>query len=231
MTVTNDYKTVAIDGPAASGKSTTARLVAEKLGWLYLDTGAMYRSVALKVLRENIPLDDADRIARAAEEADIHLITGDTGVRVKLDGDDVTYDIRTAQVDTAVGPVCEVPEVRELLVALQRRTGERGNLVAEGRDMGTVVFPNAFLKFFMQASVEERALRRRRELAKRGLDRPLKDIRDDIVRRDQRDSLRSNSPLKKADDALVIDTTRMTIAEQVDFVMERIKEKELDAGE
>ncbi|MBN2417483.1 (d)CMP kinase [bacterium] len=227
---THYYKTVTIDGPAASGKSTTARLVAEKLGWIYLDTGAMYRSVALKVLRAGMSLEDTAGIARAAEEADIRLIPDSRGTRVILDGQDVTHDIRTADVDRAVGPVCEVPRVRELMVALQRTAGERGDLVAEGRDMGTVVFPDAFLKFYMQATVEERALRRKRELAGRGIERPLDEIRDDIVRRDARDSQRSNSPLKRAEDACDIDTTRMSIAEQVKFVTEQIKLKERDSG-
>lgn len=224
------YKTVVIDGPAASGKSTTARLTAGRLGWIYLDTGAMYRSVALKVLKEGIGLDDTAAIAAAAARTDILLQPSGDGLQVLLDGENVTDDIRTAEVDSAVGPVCEVPEVRELLVAYQRRIGLRGNLVAEGRDMGTVVFPDAFLKFFMKASVEERAARRKIELDARGIHRALEEIKSEIVRRDTRDSARDHSPLVRAPDALLIDTTDMTIDEQVSFIIERIQKKEQETG-
>jgi cytidylate kinase len=197
-------------------------MVAERLGWLYLDTGAMYRAMAVKVLRRGIPLDDTSSIGRLAGEMEIVLHPSDDGTRVCIDGEDVTSDLRTPEIDRCVGPVCEVPEVREAMVALQRRIGGAGNVIAEGRDMGTVVFPDADLKFFMLASLESRAERRRADLARQGIEVLLEDVMSDIRRRDQRDAGRPQSPLKKAKDAVIIDTTHMSIQEQVDFVVEHI---------
>ena len=216
---------VTIDGPAASGKSTTARMVAQKLGWLYLDTGAMYRALTLKVLRKKIPLDNTEGIGRLAETTKIDLLPSDENTKVFLDGEDVSMDIRVPQVDKAVGPVCEVPAVREVMVASQRKLGEKGNIVAEGRDMGTVVFPNADLKFFMVASLKERAKRRQKDLARQGINISLENIMKEIERRDQRDSNRKNSPLRKAKDAIVIDTTEMSIEQQITFVIDKIQQK------
>jgi len=216
---------VTIDGPAASGKSTTARMVAEKLGWLYLDTGAMYRALTLKVLQRKISLDNTEEIGRLAKTTKIELTPSNKGTKVLLDGKDVSMDIRLPQVDKAVGPVCEVPAVREIMVASQRKLGEKGNIVAEGRDMGTVVFPNADLKFFMVASLKERAKRRQKDLAQQGINVSVEDLMNEIERRDQRDSNRKNSPLKKASDALVIDTTGLSIEEQITFVINKIQQK------
>lgn len=217
---------VVIDGPAASGKSTTARKVAEKLGWFYLDTGAMYRAVTVKVLRNGIPLDDSKAIAETAEKMKIQLKPCKEGLKIEVDDEDVTSAIRTPEVDRAVGPVCEVAKVREILVRKQQEIGASGHVIAEGRDMGTVVFPNADLKFYMIASVDERAKRRQKDLKKQGIEISLKEIKSEIQRRDQRDSTRSNSPLMQAEDALQIDTTKLKIDEQANRIIDRIMKKQ-----
>jgi cytidylate kinase len=217
---------VVIDGPAASGKSTTARKVAEKLGWFYLDTGAMYRAVTVKVLQNRIPLDDSKAIAETVEKMKIQLKPGRKGLKIEVDDKDVTSEIRTPEVDWAVGPVCEVAKVREILVRKQQEIGASGHVIAEGRDMGTVVFPNADLKFYMIASVDERAKRRKKDLEKQGIEISLKEIKSEIQRRDQRDSTRSNSPLMQAEDAVRIDTTKLKIDEQVDRIIDRIMKKQ-----
>jgi len=216
---------VTIDGPAASGKSTTARLVAQRLNWLYLDTGAMYRSIALKVVNQGIELDDDKNIGRTAREADINLRQSDTGIRVFLDGEDVSEKIRTPEIDRAVGPVCEVGEVRRILVEHQRKAAEEGNIIAEGRDMGTVVFPDADLKFFMRASLQARTERRLRDMRERGESLSQQQVQEEIERRDKRDSERANSPLKQADDAIVLDTSQLSIEDQVLFVIDAIRGK------
>jgi CMP/dCMP kinase len=198
---------------------------AERLGWLYLDTGAMYRAVALKVLRLSIPLTDAGSISRAAAEAVILLRPSPRGLTVLLDGVDVTSDIRTPEVDRAVGPVCEIPAVREVLVPQQRQFAEKGNLITDGRDQGTVVFPDADLKFYVTASLEERAKRRKKDQEDKGFSVSLEDLARDIEERDGRDSRREHSPLRRADDAVVLDTTGMTIEEQVDRICGAIREK------
>jgi CMP/dCMP kinase len=199
--------------------------VAERLGWLYLDTGAMYRAVALKVLRLSIPLTDIGSISRAAAEARILLRPSPGGLTVFLDGEDVTSDIRAPEVDRAVGPVCEIPAVRDVLVPQQRQFAEKGNLVTDGRDQGTVVFPDADLKFYVTASLEERARRRKRDQERKGIRVSLDDLARDIEERDGRDSRRQHSPLRRADDAAVLDTTGMTIDEQVDRICAAIRGK------
>ena len=215
---------VAIDGPAASGKSTTARLVARAMGWLYMDTGAMYRAVTLKVLRERVPLGDPRAIGALAEKTSVELVPASDGVRVVLDGEDVTAAIRTPAVDGAIGPVCEVSKVRTLLVDQQRRLAQAGNAVAEGRDVGTVVFPRADFKFFMTASLDARAARRQKDLEQQGIAVSLKSLKADIERRDRRDSARIQSPLVPADDAVHVDTSGMTVDEQVRTVLDRIRQ-------
>lgn len=214
---------VALDGPAASGKSTTARMLARKLGWLYLDTGAMYRAMTVKVLREKIPLDDPSAIGAMAEKTDVDLVPKSNGTQVFLDGQDVTEAIRTPEVDKAIGPVCEVPKVRQILVEHQRRLAEGRNVVAEGRDMGTVVFPDADYKFYVTASIGERASRRKKDLEKQGIDIPIDELKRDIERRDFRDSSRSNSPLAQTDDSVLLDTSGLSPEEQVRFILKRMK--------
>jgi cytidylate kinase len=216
-------RVVAIDGPAASGKSTTARLLAQKLGWLFLDTGAMYRAVTVKVLKAKIPLDDAAAIGAMAQNTTVELVPASNGTKVFVDQKDVTGLIRTPEVDRAIGPVCEVPAVRDIMVRLQRRLAAGKNVVAEGRDMGTIVFPNADLKIFMTASVEERVVRRQRDMTRQGLSVALDELMDDITRRDRRDSTRENSPLVPARDAVTLDTSTLSVDEQVQFIAGKLK--------
>jgi len=220
----NSEPIITIDGPAASGKSTTARRVAARMGWLYLDTGAMYRALALKALRDGIDLNDCRAIAEMALDTDIRLEQSSGGARIFLNGKEVTDEIRTPEVDAAVGPVCEVPEVRESMVALQREMGRNGGVVAEGRDMGTVVFPGAELKFYMQASIEARARRRQLDFMRQGRRVNVDQLKQEIEKRDFRDSTRHHSPLKQADDAELIDTSEMTVDEQVERIIQRIQE-------
>jgi len=212
---------VTIDGPAASGKSTTARIVAKRLGWLYLDTGAMYRALTVKVLQEHIALDDKIKISELAAAVNIELTASGNGVRVFLDGREITSEIRHPDVDRAVGPVCEISQVREIMVTLQRKIA-RGSVIAEGRDMGTVVFPDADLKFFIVASLKERAKRRQKDIAKQGIEISVENLMDQINERDHRDSTRENSPLVKAEDSILLNTTTLTVEKQINFVLEHI---------
>jgi CMP/dCMP kinase len=185
----------------------------------------MYRAVALTVLRKSIPLSDAERVAKIAGDVRIRLSPSPDGMRVLLDGEDVTSQIRTPEVDRAVGPVCEIPEVRDILVPQQRDFAEKGNLITDGRDQGTVVFPDADLKFYVTASLEERAKRRKKDQEGKGIHIPMADLMRDIEERDSRDSRRLYSPLRRADDAALLDTTGMTIDEQVRFIADRIRRK------
>jgi len=200
---------IAIDGPVGSGKSTLARRVAALLGYTYIDTGAMYRSVALKALRRQISLDDTTQLTSLARETRIDLRAEDGTQRVFLDGEDVTVAIRTPEVAQAASKIAVVPALRKVLVAEQRRAGERGGVVMEGRDIGSVVFPDAQLKIFLTASPEIRAERRWREHQQKGdaidIARTLEEVRE----RDRRDRERSASPLVQAHDAVLVDSTAM----------------------
>jgi cytidylate kinase len=200
---------IAIDGPVGSGKSTLARRVAELMGYVYIDTGAMYRSIALKALRRGVSLEAADPLTALAGDTRIDLRAQGAGQQVFLDGEDVTSAIRTPEVAQAASKVAVVPGVRRVLVAEQRRAGGRGGVVMEGRDIGTVVFPDAELKIFLTASPEVRADRRWREHQQKGdaidLARTLEEIRE----RDRRDREREDSPLVRAKDAVVVDSTAM----------------------
>ncbi len=209
---------IAVDGPAGSGKSTTAKQLAQRLNYLYLDTGAMYRAFTLKVLRKKIDSDDSDTLAKLAAQTEIKLIPNASGIRVYLDGEDVTDLIRTPEIDRAISKVSRVKAVRDRMVTLQRKIGESGGIVAEGRDIGTVVFPNADVKIFLVASPEERARRRKEELQAKGMNILLEEVLQDIKRRDEIDSTREISPLKKAGDAIEVDTTDLSIDEQVDRI-------------
>ncbi|MBN2104115.1 (d)CMP kinase [bacterium] len=214
---------ITLDGPAASGKSTTARLVAQRLGWLYLDTGAMYRGLAVKAVRKGIPLTDPVSIGAMAKQTKMHMLQDDSaGMQIFVDEEDVTDQIRTPEIDKAVGPVCEVPEVRDEMVRLQRAMAKCGHLVTEGRDMGTVVFPNADLKFYIIASIDARAKRRQIDMKQRGIRLSLDALQKDIQQRDERDSQREHSPLCPADDARQINTSEMTIDEQVNEVLQQV---------
>lgn len=215
---------IAIDGPAASGKSTTAKLVAERLGYLHIDTGAMYRAITLKVVEEKIPLDAVDRIQQLAERTNIQLERRDGQHRVFLDGRDVTEAIRSPEITKRVSLISSYPPVRSVMVREQRRMAEAGGVVLEGRDIGTVVLPNADLKIFMTADVAERARRRKKELEDAGVRVDEEALRVEIEERDKKDSTRETSPLRKAPDAIVLDSSRLTVEQQVEFIVQRAKE-------
>ena len=215
---------IAIDGPAGSGKSTTARIVAERLGLLHIDTGAMYRAVTLKVLEAGLKLDDQDAIARLLKSTEVELRQVGTVRRVILDGKDVTDRIRDPDVTRAVSAVSRVRKVREAMVRQQRALGAVSGVVLDGRDIGTVVFPDADLKIFLVASLDKRAERRRTELLESGMDAPLGTLKQEIERRDDLDSSREESPLRRAPDAMELDTSNLTIDEQVELVVNKAKE-------
>ncbi|HDL17570.1 MAG TPA: (d)CMP kinase [Bacteroidetes bacterium] len=215
---------VTIDGPAGSGKSSTAQRVSEKLNYLYLDTGAMYRAITLKVIRGGIPSSQPEAVVRLLAETKITLRENDHSLIIYLDGEDVSELIRSPRVDVEIGWVCQLPEVRDRMVALQREIGREGGIVAEGRDMGTVVFPDAECKFYMVAGVEERGRRRWLQMQKRGIDISLEEIIADIRRRDKIDSERELSPLRRADDAVEIDTGNMTLEQQTEFIVQTVQE-------
>ncbi len=216
---------IAIDGPAASGKSTTAKRVASVLGYLHIDTGAMYRAIALKVLRHKIEPSDSSSIAALASSTSVQLQLHNGNVDVLLDGILVNEEIRSPEVTNIVSAVSAVSRVRELMVNEQRAMGKNGGIVLEGRDIGTVVFPSAELKIFMIADARERAVRRQKEMQGKGVAVDLDNLKNEIAERDRIDSTREASPLKKADDAVVLDTTHLSIDEQVQFIVARAKEK------
>ncbi len=213
---------IAIDGPSGAGKSTVAEAVARKLGFSCLDTGAMYRAIAWKALEEGVSLEDDQALGDLARSSEIqfyHEAGEPLPKGVAIDGVDVTKAIRTAEIDKAVSPVSAAPSVREALVDQQRRIGATGDYVIEGRDIGTVVFPNAELKIFLTASDEERAHRRVRQNVDRGLgSMDYEEVLADLRRRDAYDSSRATSPLKAADDALLLDSTGAYIEEVIDKI-------------
>lgn len=211
---------VAIDGPAGAGKSTVARRLAERLGIGYLNTGSMYRAIALLALRQGVDLDDAEGLSRLARAHQIALRTTSEGDRVSIDGDDVTSAVRTPQVTDAVSQVASHRGVRIEIVALQQRLLRDGDWVADGRDIGTVVCPDADLKVFLTARADERARRRHAELLLGGDDVVLGDVLQDIVRRDALDTTRAESPLIAASDAVQLDTSELS----VDQVVERLEQ-------
>lgn len=212
---------VAIDGPAGSGKSTTAKGVADRLGFLYLDTGAMYRAATAAVLSASIDVNDKSAVSRCIGTVDIDFAPEDD--QILLNGEDVTDVIRGREVTQHVSAVSAYPEVRERMVAMQRSIAGHRDSVVEGRDIGTVVFPNADIKFFLIARLEERAKRRRKDLAKLGVEQTVSEIVKDLQRRDAFDSSRSVSPLLKADDAIEVDTTSLTAEEQIDLIVSHVR--------
>jgi CMP/dCMP kinase len=214
---------VAIDGPAGAGKSTMAKALAKNLGVSYLDTGAMYRSLTLKAMRNNVPLDDEDALELLAKETKIDLKPSANGLRVLLDGEDVSREIRSVDVTNKTFYVARAPKVRGVMVKWQRDMAGRRSVVAEGRDIGTVVFPAARYKFYLDADPAERAKRRYKELIDKGQAVKYEDILADVKERDEKDFTRKVGPLKKADDAMVIDSTPLTIDQVVEMMMEYIK--------
>jgi cytidylate kinase len=216
---------IALDGPAGSGKSTTARLVAKRLGYTYLDTGAFYRALTLKVLDAGILPEDDPGILQLAEATQIELQPFADKNRIWLDGREVTNLIREPRVTNAVAPIAANPKVRAIMVEKQRAIGRNGGIVMEGRDIGTVVFPDADLKIFMQASLEARARRRQEELTAMGIARDFEMLKAEIAERDLKDSSRKHAPLIRAADAILLDTTQMTIEQQVDFIVRALEKK------
>lgn len=214
---------VTIDGPAAAGKSSTAREVARRLGFLYLDTGALYRALAVRVADSAVAASDEDAVERLVLETDIDLLEQDGGCRVLVDGADVTERLRTPAISELSSRLAELPAVRKRMLEIQRDLGRRHSLVAEGRDTGTVVFPAAPLKIFLSADLEERAARRWRELVERGVPATLEEVRADIERRDRRDRERGVAPMRPADDSVRIDTTRLSLDEQVELVLQAVR--------
>jgi cytidylate kinase len=222
---------VAIDGPVGSGKSTVARRVAELLGYAYLDSGAMYRAVAWKALRENTPFDCEEKLATLAGATRIDLVSTDGGYRVRVDGTDVTEQIRTAAVAQAASKVAVVAGVRAVLVSEQRRAAQRGGVVMEGRDIGTVVFPDAGLKIFLDAAVEVRAERRRLEHAQKGERLEFAEVLEEVRQRDRRDRERTVSPLVRAGDAVLVDNTAMGAEETARLIVLLAREREAAKAE
>lgn len=207
---------IAIDGPAGAGKSTIAKLLAKKLGILYLDTGAMYRAVGLKAVENGVDISDEDAVKKMLDSTTVDVKICDSVQRVYLDGQDVTGRIREHRVSKAASDISAVPCVRYKMVELQREIASRCDTVLDGRDIGTFVLPNAEYKIFLTASVAERARRRYEELKAKGEDCTLESITADIEKRDYNDSHRALAPLRKADDAVEIDTTDLTIEEVAD---------------
>ena len=213
--------TIAIDGFSGTGKSSTAKNVADELGYTYIDSGAMYRATTLYFLRQDVSLDDASQVEHALDTLDIRFEEG----HVVLNGEDVTDEIRTMRVNEHVSAVSTIAMVRHAMVAQQQKIGKGKGIVMDGRDIGTVVFPHAELKVFMTAKTRIRAERRQTELAEKGIMEELNVIENNLSQRDEIDSTRSESPLRKAEDAVEIDTSNLTFADQVHKIVSLAKEK------
>jgi len=213
---------IAIDGPSGSGKSTISRLLATRLGVTFLDTGAMYRAVGLAAHRQGVDLTDQEAVRRLMQGIELQLFPSTIDSQVIMNGEDVSDAIRTAEMGMMASKVSALAVIRQTLTALQQEIGAKQAVVAEGRDMGTVVFPTARHKFFLSASAEERARRRTAQLQEKGLTADYDDILAQIKQRDHDDSVRSLAPLKPAEDAVIIDSSAMTIDEVVQFMLDTI---------
>lgn len=220
---------IAVDGPAGSGKSTVAKMVARKLGIIYVDTGAMYRTVALHCTQENIPLEDEAAVVAALDGLNMRIQPDTEGQRIFLNEEDVTAKIRTAEIGKGASVVAAYQKVRERMVELQQEMAKEHSVIMDGRDIGTVVLPDAEVKIYLDAGVEERARRRVGELEAKGETADFEEIKKMIIQRDYNDMHREHSPLKKAEDAISLDSTGMSIAEVqqaiLDITAERVKEE------
>ena len=216
---------IALDGPAAAGKSTIAKIVAERLGYVYIDTGAMYRAITLKALKKGIDLSSNEEAGKLLLDTDIDLQPSTNGQLVFLDKKNVTEDIRSQDVTKSVSEMAAHELVRQRMVELQQQLAEGRGVVMDGRDIGTHVLPDAALKVFMSATVEERARRRYEENKKRGINTPLADLQKEIAERDKMDSEREFAPLRQAEDALFLDTTSLTIQEAAAEILKLAEER------
>jgi len=212
---------IAIDGPAGSGKSTVAKMLAERLGFTYVDTGAMYRAVAWKLKQHDIDPDNTDALRELLENTQFSI----SDSVLCMDGRKIGDEIRTPEISRLSSDVAKIAEVRHFLTAEQRRIAEKGNVIMEGRDIGTVVIPDADLKFFITASPEERARRRYEQLKRLGIEANYDRILNELIQRDRNDSSREIAPLKPAEDAIIIDTTNMTIDEVLDLLVRKVRDK------
>jgi cytidylate kinase len=224
------YFSIAIDGPAGAGKSTIAKLISKRLGIIYLDTGAMYRAVALKAIRQGIDTKSRENLSRLIDNVNIEIHYFENEQRIFLDGEDVSDKIRTPEVSIGASDVSAMPEVRLKMTALQREIASKNSVVMDGRDIGTYVLPNADYKFFLTASFEERARRRYLEQIGKGATGVTpEDIKSDIEYRDKNDSERAFAPLKKAGDAIMLDTTNMMVEEVANKILSHIKDKKVQS--
>jgi cytidylate kinase len=214
---------IAIDGPAATGKSSTAKAVAEELGFMYLDTGAMYRAVTLAVLEKNISLTHDYDIKSFLASLDLNILYLEKTLVIELDQVDVTKHIRDPKVTAKVSEVSALPSVRKTMVKFQRKLASDKDCIVEGRDIGTVVFPDADLKFYMIADSSIRAERRKKDLFNLGKNKDIGELETEIKNRDRKDSTRVHSPLSKAEDSIIIDTSHLDFREQVNMIVEKIK--------
>ena len=216
---------VAIDGPGGAGKSTSARAAAKELGYIYVDTGALYRAVGVNALRNNIDTKDKPAVAASLEGISVDLVFEDGEQKVLLNGENVSAEIRTPPASMAASDVSAVPEVRAFLFDLQRDIASRNSCIMDGRDIGTVVLPDAQVKIFLTASAEERAQRRYKELQAKGSTVSFQSVLDELIERDYNDSHREIAPLKPAEDSVLLDTTGVSLEEQVQKIIDIIKEK------
>ena len=213
---------IAIDGPAGAGKSTISKKVAKELGYVYIDTGAMYRAVGLKAHSLCVDTNDAPSVVKLLDDLDIDILIGETQ-RIILDGEDVTDLIRTPEISMAASNVSKIPEVRAALLKIQRRLADDKNVVMDGRDVATCILPDAEIKIFLTASVDARAKRRYDELVAAGKDANYEDVKNDMIQRDHNDSTREVSPLRVDKDATVIDTSDLTLEESINTILNHIR--------
>ncbi len=225
MSENNHFIAAAIDGPAGAGKSTIARIAAKELGFIYIDTGAMYRSIGLACLKSNIDVNDAEAVKSILPQTEISIVFKDGEQHILLNGKDVSDEIRTEKVSMSASSVSAIPAVRSFLLELQRSFAKENNVIMDGRDIGTVVLPDAQVKIFLTASPESRARRRTDQLAEKGIEADYKAVLEDIIKRDYNDTHRETAPLKAADDAVLVDTTELTLEQSIAAISQIIKEK------
>ena len=217
---------IAIDGPAGAGKSTIAKAAASELQLVYIDTGAMFRAIGLASIRAGFnPNEDVEEIIGMLPKLNIDIAHGENGQEIFLNGENVSTEIRMPEVSVAASDVSKIPAVRQKLLVLQRSIAEKTDVIMDGRDIGTVVLPNADLKIFLTASVDERAMRRYRELVEKGIECDFEEVKRDMEYRDKNDSEREIAPLKPADDGVIVDTTGKSLQESVDMILGLIKER------